>query len=64
MRSIEKLQGIGEQLDLLASIGVSDYKFVVVAVGLAPNLILQSGLLAFEEPDHAAGYIGHTRPAL
>lgn len=39
-----------------------DDEFIRMPVGLPPNLVVQSGLLTLEEPNHAAGGIGH-RPA-
>lgn len=39
-------------LHFLAAIGMRDYQFVIVAVGLSPNLVVEAGLLPFEEPNH------------
>src|SRR3954462_15024649 len=47
---------VGVVLDLLAAIRKCNDKFVIVTVGLAPDLVEQPGVVSFEKPDHCRIY--------
>jgi hypothetical protein len=53
--SLDQLEGICIELYFLASIVVRDDQFVRGAIGLMTDLIVQTGLLTLEEPNHASG---------
>jgi hypothetical protein len=44
--------GVAVMLDLLPAVGKSNDKFVIVTVRLTADLVKQSGVLAFEKPNH------------
>jgi len=50
----EQLQGIDKVLDVLMPVRMGDYQLVIVAVSLAPDLVIEPGTLALEEPEHSS----------
>ena len=64
LHTIEQGPRIHERLQLLLSVRKRDYQLVPVAIRLPPDLEVQSGMLALEEPKHAAGISAERDPSL
>jgi hypothetical protein len=52
---IDQVEGIRELLDVLTPVRLSDHQLEIITVGLPPDFVMESGMVAFKEPQHAPG---------
>jgi hypothetical protein len=55
LHPIEQLARIRELLHVLMPVRMRDHQLEIIPFGLPPDLVVQPGVLALEEPEHAPG---------